>query len=51
MRAHPYGICLVLFLVVDPKFDVILGEDSAFGEELVILAKFREGFVESVEKR
>lgn len=36
VRAHPYGIRFVLLLVVDPEFNVVLGEDSAFGHELVI---------------
>ena len=51
MRAHPDGIRFRLFLIVDPEFDVVLGEDSAFGEELVILAEFAEGLGERGERR
>jgi hypothetical protein len=40
MRTHPNGIRLVLFLLVNPEFDVVLGQ------ELVIFAEFRERFVE-----
>jgi hypothetical protein len=46
VRAHPDGIRLILFLVVDPQFDVVLGEDSAFGKELVIVAEFLERLIE-----
>ena len=43
-RAH------IFFLVVDPEFDLVLGEDSALGEEFVVVAEFTEGLVERGEK-
>ena len=46
MRAHPDGIGLRFFLVVDPKFDEFRGEHISLEEEFVILAEFAEGFFE-----
>ena len=46
MRPHPNRIRFVLLLIVNPKFDEVLGEDAALGEEFVIVAEFAECFIE-----